>query len=356
MLWALILLQWLRVNVNMREIKQVKKVNLLINMLVLLFPIWIIFFLSLVGFGYLDFKDNKNLIKVPVVINKLEIEKYCYRFSMLKFIQTKRDEGCLKAKYTYFHLGKEYVNDVVASSFFYFKKSREEEIKKYFENKRFVYVSSDKPSYSLLLNRQEYFNLSPTIPKVPWVFVIFFIPLCLSILIPNYLIAKLFEKTNPVFSNNLAISLIFRRLIAYYCDVGMFIYSVLFIITIFYDFSYFSKMFSAEGNLFFDFYIVFGLPIILFFSWLVMSRSLGMYVLDMEIVDVSTLKKPSIKQLLLRLLGNCLIIALGGIPFLLASFDKRKQTIADKLSNTLVVHYTVMSLGVDKRLIVKDLV
>ena len=82
---------------------------------------------------------------------------------------------------------------------------------------------------------------------------------------------------------------------------------------------------------------IISLAIMIFIFWKKKQATPGKMCLSMKIVDATTLKKPTTKQLVIRLFSYIISI----IPLLLGifwiAFDKKKQGWHDKIANTLVV-------------------
>jgi len=100
---------------------------------------------------------------------------------------------------------------------------------------------------------------------------------------------------------------------------------------------YFRSDISARGPV--DFLNMFVLPnALILLCWLLCSATPGKMAISAKIVDAETGKRPSLRQLLLRLLGCYVSFLLLGLGVLWIAFDRRKQGWHDKLAGTVVVH------------------
>lgn len=89
---------------------------------------------------------------------------------------------------------------------------------------------------------------------------------------------------------------------------------------------------------FWDFVIQIVFPavsIILF--WRLRSATPGKMILNLEIVDVNTLKKPSTVQLVIRYFAYIISMLPLFLGFIWVGIDERKQGFHDKLAKTLVI-------------------
>jgi uncharacterized RDD family membrane protein YckC len=100
----------------------------------------------------------------------------------------------------------------------------------------------------------------------------------------------------------------------------------------------FNKVLEPQKKLIYTFQLlqIVFLGVYLFLSWFYTGSTPGKMIMGMKIVDFKTQQKPSIKQLLIRLIVGIPSGGLLMIGFLWAVFNKQKRTLHDLASGTLV--------------------
>jgi uncharacterized RDD family membrane protein YckC len=72
--------------------------------------------------------------------------------------------------------------------------------------------------------------------------------------------------------------------------------------------------------------------------WHFWSATPGKMIARIKVVDAVTEQPISLKQILLRIFGYCMVICTGTLGFFWAGFDKRHQGIHDKIAGTVLLH------------------
>lgn len=100
---------------------------------------------------------------------------------------------------------------------------------------------------------------------------------------------------------------------------------------------------SQESGVFRRWWINSSLQFAVFFimsavCWYFWSATPGKMITRIKVVDAATEQPISLKQILLRILGYCVVICSGMIGFFWAGFDKRHQGWHDKMAGTVLLH------------------
>jgi uncharacterized RDD family membrane protein YckC len=71
--------------------------------------------------------------------------------------------------------------------------------------------------------------------------------------------------------------------------------------------------------------------------WYFFANTPGKMILNCEIVDAQTFKKPTHRQFIWRLFGYVLTGLTFGLGFMIAAFNRKKQTLHDYFATTIVI-------------------
>jgi len=77
--------------------------------------------------------------------------------------------------------------------------------------------------------------------------------------------------------------------------------------------------------------------ILIIFCWSKYSATPGKMILKLRIVDENSLKQPTLKQFIIRILGYIINCILLGVPIFIISLNKRHKGMQDYMANTLVI-------------------
>ncbi len=300
-----------------------------------LFPL--IYFLFKLGF--FNQINNQYYVSVPVDIKEITLEKS----SLCGFsIRGSIDYFCIRSQYQYEYKGKKYLGNKTTDGIFLFERIKAENIKNSLLKKSIVHVDSHNPKNALLINRKEYLDYQPYDISSFWfnpLFVIIFsalgvFPLFNRLFSKKHKFSQLVDIRKESHKTIMQYAGIAVRGLAFWIDIIVFITTLIVIVTFWGIYT----LSIQYNNLFImNFYLIMGLPLIILFSWFTTSKTIGLYLNNMTIVDANSLGKPSFWQFIIRFFGNLFILLTIGVPLLLAAFNKKKQTIADRLSNTVVI-------------------
>ncbi len=318
----------------------------LLSSIALIFPL--IYFLFKLGF--FDYDDNQTLVSIPVEFKKLMVEK---SFHCGFDIRGTTDYFCIKSKYQYRYQGKIYFQEKVSSGLLLISKQKAEMIKEILLKKNSVYISPQKPEYSILINRKNYINYQPYDISSGWFSTFIIIP----IIIFGFVALLGFNSLFRISKNNIQKEKIIKRYatlyircIALWVDISIFTATIVIFITFFGIFSL-----SSYTNKFFliRLYVGTGFPLFVLFSWIIYSKTIGMYLTNLTTIDIVSFNKPTLRQFIIKFLGNIFILVTGGAPLFFAAFNKKKKTIADKLSDTVIIEEIIDYPYANKRLAIK---
>ncbi len=126
------------------------------------------------------------------------------------------------------------------------------------------------------------------------------------------------------------------RVFASLIDTILMMIVILPVLTMIYGASYWGSASFSTGL--WDVLVNYLFPaIVVIIFWVYKSATPGKLLFNLKIVDVSTLEKPSVKQLI----GRYICYYLSALPLFLGFFwiaiDQRKQGWHDKLSSTVVI-------------------
>ncbi|PID66106.1 MAG: hypothetical protein CR975_04625 [Gammaproteobacteria bacterium] len=251
----------------------------------------------------------------------------CQRHSSTKTSQ------CLIADYTYHYQNQTYqgnqVTEVVAAIYDGYDKAAL--IRKQLLSRNQVYLRPQSPESAVLLPRYKYLQTDPQDSSeqrrkwITWTIPYFFL-IWWGISRDNK------GKTTPCQSSN---GYVFRRIIATYLDVVLYLVIANFLLAIHGNFYYFSKLIPSVW--WFDAFLWAGLPMMIVGQWLLFGATLGMQMMNLRLANTHDLSKPTPWQVFKRfgLLLVCLVTL--GLPLLFSIGRKDKQSLAKWFSQTMVV-------------------
>lgn len=284
--------------------------------------------------GFFDYDDNQSLVSIPVKIEKLAIKG---SFGCGFHIRGTKDYFCIKSKYQYDYQGKTYFKEEVSSGLLLVSQAKAEEIKKNLLDKKRGYISPQKPEYSLLIKREDYLGYEVHDISSGWFSSFIVIPIIIFGFVTLLGFNSLFSNSKSRLPKNKITKRyapLYKRFLALWIDTSIFIATIVFLIAFY---GIFSLSYDSGEKSIIRSYSEITLPLFIFSSWVFFSKTIGMHLTNLTILDSNTLRKPTIQQFVIRFVGSTLILLSGGILFFLASLDRKKQTIIDKISNTIVI-------------------
>jgi len=82
---------------------------------------------------------------------------------------------------------------------------------------------------------------------------------------------------------------------------------------------------------------IFLMMLYVLYFWITRGATPGKMLTRCRIVDIKTLKKPTAKQCILRLLGYCISLLPLGLGFLMIDLNKQKRGLHDFIASTMVI-------------------
>ncbi|MPV85167.1 RDD family protein [Ostreibacterium oceani] len=300
---------------------------------------------ALPKYGYLN-SSNHQWVETPVTFERLDVSR----------VSNWRDrEWSLDVDYQYVYDKKNYFNNRLAGGFVALPTQQQAEaLVNKLKGDAIVWVNPKKPSQSVLIRRKDYIDLGVNDPVAKaWGWIIASLPILfpLVFMVDSILGAKKNKKDIAKENWLSKYAQLNKRMLSVWIDFVIFSSTIVVIIAI--KDIYYLSHFTAKP-LALKIYINYGLPITIFSCWLVFGRTLGMLIMNLRVRDIATLEKPTFMQWMLRVLGTFMIFALAGIPLLVAAFDKKKQTIADKLSGTVVIQGIKKDRYMDTRFLINN--
>lgn len=275
--------------------------------------------------------DNWVVVPAEQLTITTQFGGRCQRHSI-----TKTSE-CLVADYQYRYQNKTYqgsqVTEVVAAIYDGFNNRHVARVREQLLSDNQVYLQPQSPEVAVLLPRYEYLQTNPEDSSerrrewMTWFILCWYFMIWWGIRRDNK--GKEPPRQTP------KSGYVFRRMIAVYLDVVLYLVIANYLLAIHGNFYYFSE--SIPSVWWFDTFLWIGLPLMIVGQWLLFGATIGMQIMNLRLVNSHNLGKPKSQQVLKRfgLLLVCLITL--GLPLLFSMWRKDKQTLAKRFSQTAVI-------------------
>lgn len=244
---------------------------------------------------------------------------------------------CLIADYQYRYQNKTYqgsqVTEGVAAIYDGFNSRHVARVREQLLSDNQVYLQPQSPETAVLLSRYEYLQTNPEDSSerrrewLTWFVLCWYFMIWWGIRQDNK------GKESPHQAPKSGY--VFRRMIAVYLDVVLYLVIANYLLAIHGNFYYFSELIPSIW--WFDTFLWIGLPLMTIGQWLLFGATIGMQMMNLRLVNTHDLGKPKPQQVLKRssLLLICLITL--GLPLLFLMCRKDKQTLAKYFSQTAVI-------------------